>query len=481
MKIKSIIVAIAAMLSLYTVDTAQAAEVTTVSSLEELMPYLKMDNVNVKMAPGTYIFTAKDAQSKIFRTPIEVVEGRLTYAMIPIFGSNSTYDFTDVTIEVETVVFNAYENCEFVELHILGSNNVVKNLKLQDVGSPDDFPQWGCVNVVIDGANNRIDGVEIRSTGSTPYGYGELFGKGGPTTIKHKKHSACLVRGYQNHVKDCKIYHRAYGHCLFMQAADKPLIEGTYIEGTMTTTDKVLEERGSGSKADKINFKTVWGYEVPTGYTIALTEAGIRAYDSGNTIVDGVRITKRGTSNATVRGCTVKHARVGVVISHSKGQNLIEDCTAIGTERGFAVGDGGKILRCRTDVAFGPALVMAYDRTANVTADITIIPYPEGENKYMGNGSGQIALIKGVGHNISIKRDPSLKDSDIDKNLTICVGGDDNTIGARAKVNEYRASDMDIYNETTFPILIDKNGSEIRVKTKGEVVDNGEKNTITKL
>ncbi len=458
---------------------SSANGIVAVNSLEELMPLLKQDNVEVKMAPGVYRVTASDIKSNKYPATSEVEEGIKKRVLILVEGNNSTYDFTGVTVEIETAIFTNLDPKyrEFINLQTLGNHNVIKNLKLVDIGKETDFPNMGCTNIVLDGSFNRIEGVELYSIGSKPYRYGEVFGQGAGPAMPLKKHCGCLVRGYYNHVKSCKIVHHAYGHCLFMQAADHPIIEDCHIESEMTTTDNILLEKGSGSDADKLNFITTWGYKIPTGYTIACSEAGVRAYNAGRTMIDGQRF-RRGTSNATVKGCTIKHARVGVVISHSVGENLIENCTAIGTERGFAVGSGGRIINCRTDVEFGPAMVVAYDSHENITADITIIPYPANEDRFVGNGSKQIALIKGSGHNITFKRDPSLADEGMNREFKIFVGGDDKTIGALAKDENYRAANITINNETLYPILLDDNSSNITGSTKGEVIDQGTSNNI---
>ncbi|MFI3292492.1 MAG: hypothetical protein SNG27_08665 [Rikenellaceae bacterium] len=448
-----------------------ASEVKVVNSLAELLPYLSQSDVNVKLAPGLYRHTLNDARSKPFnKSKIDVTKGKFTYALLLIAGNNSTYDFEGVTIEVETSVFNAYEGSEFVELHTVGSNNVVKGLKLQDVGGLYDFPQWGCVNIVADGANNRIEGVEVRSVGSYPYGYGEVFGKGGPATIRHKKHSACLVRGYANHIKDCKIYHRAYGHCLFMQAADKPFIDGCYIEGEMGSTDAVLRERGSGSAADKINFKTVWGYPVPEGHAIALCEEGIRAYNGGSTIVDGERFS-RGTSNVTIKDCYVKNARAGVTLTHAKGTRYVENTTAVGCNRGFAVGTGGRIVNCFADTKNGPAFGVDYESDRGIVADITILPY-EGEHY---NGSTHMAIIIGQNHKITFKKGDGLRCAE---DLYIHIGGDNKTIGMLKDDNNYKATGINIINETGYTMVLDDNASNISGSTAGKLIDEGVNNSV---
>ncbi len=467
-----IMVALFVAANLCFVSSAGAAEkVVRVKNLVELQPLLKQSNVSVVVAPGVYRVTAADMKST-FTASAEVVESKITRSILLVEGSGSTYDFTGVTIEVETAAFNAYERCMFHHLHILGNNNVVKNLKLVDVGDLQDFPKFGCVNVVVDGSNNRVEGVEVRSVGSYPYGYGELFGKGGPATIRHKKHSAMVVRGYANHIKDCKIYHRAYGHCIMMQAADKPIIEGCYIEGEMSNTDAVLRERGSDSAADKIDFKTVWGYPVPAGHAIALCEEGIRAYNGGETMIDGDRI-KRGASNVTVKNCYIKNTRAGVTLTHAKGERYVENTTAVGCNRGFAVGTGGKIVNCFADTENGPAFGVDYAGDRNIEVDLTILP-----NKHKHyNGSHHAAIIIGSGHKIHLKKGEGHV---AERDLIIHVGGDNQTIGLLAKDENYKAAGITLKNDTDYVVKLDDNSSANTITSMGRVYDSGTGNKIVK-
>ncbi len=375
-------------------------------------------------------------------------------------------------MEFETAAFDVC-SFEMHQLHIVGNNNVVKNLKLVDVGDVHDFPKNGCTNIVLDGANNRIEEVELRSIGSYPFGYGELFGKGGQNTIRHRKHCGVLVRGESNHVLNCTVIHHAYGHCLFMQAANNPTIEGCYIEAMMRTTDDMLLEEGTGSPADKINFKTAFtgNYRVPAGYKLALSEEGIRAYNAGNTIIDGERF-KRGTSNVTVKNCYVKNARAGVTLTHARGFKNVENCTTVGCERGYAVGSGGKIVGCYADAQHGPVFGVDYESDRGIEVDITILPY-EGESY---NGSRHAAIIIGNGHNITFKRGEGLDVTD--QELLINIGGDTRTIGELGAIKSLKASGIKITNETTYPIVMDGVASNISGTTRGSVVDNGIDNSI---
>ncbi len=458
-------------------ESTQERTSVTVSSLKELLPYLKKDNVDLTMTPGLYRITAKDVKNNMYKERVEVYEGRISPVLLLFQGNNSTYNFEGVKIEVESAVVNAYEgkHAGVNEIQIIGNHNTIKNLKIEDVGSEDDFPKYGWVNIVMDGANNLIEGTEVISRGSKPYGYGETFGKGKGYVLKHWKHSSTLVRGDNNHFKNNRIIHHAYGHFLFMQGAYNPTIEGCYIEGKMGTTDAILAEKGTGSEADKIGFKSVWGYTVPAGYTLCLGEDGIRTYTAGVTLIDGKRVSRKTGGKVTVKDCVVKHARGGVAITLGEGERYVENCTVIGCQNGFSVNSGGRIVNCRADAAFGDAFGVNYEHNRNITADITIIPY-EGE-KYSGNGSRQVAFIQGTGHNITLRRGEGLE---IDDELIIAVGGDKRSVGQLEKDENLMATEITLVNETGYRVVVDDNASNNTIISRGEVVDNGTNNKINK-
>lgn len=387
----------------------------SVNSLSELLPYLEQDNVDVKLKPGTYTITAENVSEGTFgKTTFE--KGRITLLLFS--GSNSSYDFTGVTINVETGVFQAL-NKKIYELNVTGNHNVIKNLTLVDVGSVHDAPKVGVINVVMDGANNTMDGLYLSTKGSRPYGYGDLFGKSPSNQIiPYKKHSAFLLRGLENHVKNCSIIHRGFGHSLAMQACVKPTIEGCYIEGEVRTTDDILAEKGTGSAADKVDFMTCFGYKLPAGYMVSLVEAGIRAYNTGNTVIDGVPY-KRGTSDVTVLNCKVKNCRTGVTIAHATGKRYVEGCTAIGCENGFSLASG-TVVDCYADCIYGPVYASTYNSDKNYNADITILP----PSAPYYNGSGTVAYIGGSSHQVTLRS----KETDIPEGLAIKVAGDKGNI-----------------------------------------------------
>ena len=441
------------------------AETVTVSSLKELLPFLSKDRVNVTMKPGTYTVTGEATKAGEFG-----VQGFLeaTKTIFLITGSNSSYDFTNVTIQIETSVCQSLGNNTIHILQIQGNRNTVKNLTLTDVGSVDDAPTHRAANVVMDGASNRIEGLKLTTLGSFPYGYGELFGKGGGSVIKHRKKSSVLVRGDSNVLFGCDIVQHAFGHGIFMQGAVDPTISKCNVTGKMRSTDEMLiEENTAASKAD---FMTTWGYKVPSGHIVSLAEAGVRAYAAGNTYVNG-KAMARSTERPKVINCTVHNMRSGVMLHQAKGEKIIRGCTVTGCSTGFAIGSGD-ISKCSADVQFGPVFVLD-DKQRGVNADITLLPF-DGK---AGNASGQVAVIAGKNHRIFFKgkmRKPKPA-------YTIQVGGDSLRVGQLAEDENYEATGIGISNETGYPVLIEKTAKDCAVKSRGKITDHGRNSTTVQM
>lgn len=442
-----------------------------VNSLAELLPYLDKDNVEVKLVPGNYSITASDVANGLYQQ--ETIIKNTSKVLLLFKGNNSTYDFTGVTINIDTKVFQAYGVIQVYELQIVGNHNVLKNLTMIDDGSVHDNPKRRACNIVMDGAHNRIEGFRVTTKGSYPYGYGDAFGKGGKSVINHHKHSACLIRGESNHLKNSSFIHRSYGHCIFMQASNNALIEGCLVEGEVRKTDDMLAET-SGPAFD-VDFMTVWGYKLPVGYMLSTGEAGIRAYDGGETMIDG-KFYERGTSNPTVLNCTIKYMRTGVTLAHAKGNKYVEGCVAIGCENGFSLGSG-EVVNCSADCSYGPVYASTYERDINYNATITILP---ASNPYY-NGSGTVAYIGGRGHKIILKG----TNEPLEEGLTIKVGGEKNNIrllhGNFPKQNNFKASSFQLINYTNYPVALSYKSSKVKVKSKGIVTDFGLRNKVKKI
>gem|GEM_PF-260985 len=417
---------------------------TTVSSPSALLDYLDDDNVNVKLSPGTYSISAADVKNGTYSNPL------FTFS-----GNNSTYDFTGVTIKFSTDLLQASGRADVYQIQILGNHNVLKNLTMVDVGSKTDRPTWRATNVVMDGSHNRVEGFHMTVKGSWPYGYGDTFGKGAQFVIRHYKHCGLLVRGESNHVKNCTMIHKAYGHGIYMQAANNAIVEGSYVEGEVRTTDDMLAEEGTGSPADKVGFKGLRGRKLQPGYMMSLQEEGIRAYNAGETIIDGKEY-RRGTHNLTVLNNTVKYMRGGVTITHATGKKYVEGCTTIGCERGYAVGSGD-IVNCSGDALYGPVFGVDYRTDNNIAADITVLP-----NDGAYNGTNLLANIIGKDHKITLRS----SESNPSPSFPVSIN---------------QASNIEIHNLTPYPLALGSRSSGTTGESYGTITDNGSGNKVDKI
>lgn len=428
---------------------------TTVNSLNELLPYLSQSNVNIKMTPGKYQINSNNVgKFKLFPNP----------TLLLFSGSNSTYDFTDVVIEIGTIVFQSYGNVDVTEVHITGSNNVLKNLKLEDIG--DFKPSKTALGILMDGSDNRVEGFHQTVRGSYPYGYGDIFGKGSGYVIKHYKHSAILVRGNSNHLKNCTIIHRAYGHGIFCQGSINAKIEGCYVEGELRTTDDVLAEAGTGSAADQKNFMSVWGYIVPPGYMFSKQEDGIRAYNTGLNIETGL---ERNTETMTVIDCTVKNMRSGVTIGFADGEKYVENCTSIGCENAFWIGSNGKIVNSRGDAKYGQLYCNSYQTDKNNIVDLTVL---DNTDSY---GNTIIAYLGGSNQNITFRN----AETNPNQDLKILISGI--RTGLRFQVveptyNDFTSSNIELHNLTRYPAIFHEKSSNCLYESIGKVTDLGKDN-----
>lgn len=435
-------------------------DVIIVNSIKELNAVLFKSDIDVKMTPGIYSIG-----------PDDVTSGLLPNAYIfEITGENCNYDFTDVIFEFDTAIFKSYGNVNVTELRVVGRNNVVKNLTMTDIG--DENPRHTVLGVLLDGLDNRIEGFHMSPRGSFPYGYGDIFGKGAPTVIVHYKHSSILIRGERNHVKNCTIVQKTYGHGIFVQGGIDTLIEGCHLYGDDTrTTDDVLAEAGTGSRADLVDFMTNWGYTLTPGWMFSKQEDGIRAYNTGAHYITGETTQ---TQNMRVIDCTINNFRSGVTIGFCDGIKYVENCVATGTENGFWVGSGGEIVNCSGDAVYGPLYATNYHTDGDSKIDLTII---DSENEVYGDHP--VMYIGGSGHDITLKS----TETNPKENIDILVSGTRLSIRLlEGRDDTYYKQDADnitLKNNTTYPVIINENGSNSTIESCADITDNGSNNTIT--
>ena len=455
------------------------ANTIVVNSLTELKPYLEQSNVNVKLAPGEYVVTADDVSSgKIGKYWQGQKYLKKTFNVLLFEGDSSTYDFTGVTLFIKTQTAQSVGKVDFHEVRTIGSHNVILNLTVVDDGSVYDQPAHRATNVIMDGANNRLEGCHFTVKGSFPYGYGDIFGKGGKNIISHHKRSACLVRGNSNHLKNCTFICRSFGHGIFMQGANDPLIEGCYVEGEIRSTAEVLAEKGTGSPADKVDFETIFGFNLKDrkgNFYFSCQEDGIRSYNAGETIVDGVEY-KRGVRNVTVINCKVVKMRSGVTIGWAAGPKYVENCTALACETGYWVGSDARVVNCKGDASVGALLSEDLPRS-NSTIELTLL------DNFVTPLDGEVTDLyyAGSGHQVTL-HDSTTYNNDI----TIVIGGERLAHrflpDADNKPLHFNARNITFINNSAYPIVVGDKAEDVDITTCGteaSVTDKGIRTSVT--
>lgn len=429
--------------------------------------YSGASNHDVTMSPGTYRITPADVTSGLF--PVAPL---LTFS-----GTNSTYDFTGVTFEIETEVFQSFGGVDVKEFAVMGDDLVFKNLTMTDIGNAR--PSKTALGLLLDGSRNRVEGFNLTIRGSQPYGYGDIFGKGSGYVIKHYKHSAILVRGVDNHLKNCKVFHRAYGHGIFCQGSQNAIIEGCYVEGEVRSSDDVLAEAGSGSRADNVGFVTNWGedengengYVLQPGWMFSCQEDGIRAYNTGPGL-EGTNTVN--TRDMNVIDCTVKNMRSGVTIGFCDNIKQVENCVVIGVENGYWVGTYGEIIESAGNAQFGPLLVNNYQNNRDSIVDLTVL---DNTGRY---GNEILAYTGGTRHNLTFRS----RDEYVDPNLRIMIAG--LREGIRYHIinptyNDFSTSDVELYNYTQYPVEMNTKSDGTSGQTGGTVTDSGTGNSLAPI
>lgn len=437
-----------------------------IDSLSELKDYLNQSDQCVQMAPGTYTFDSSNTGTdQLFSDP----------SILKFTGENNTFIFDNVTFRFQTENMRAFGRADVRNFHVFGRNNSFRNLTMQDIG--DTAPSFRAQAMLLDGVNNTVDGFDISTRGSFPYGYGDIFGKGGGSVIGHTKHSGILIVGESITLKNTKLLMRSYGHGIFMQGAINTVIDGCYVEGELSTVNTVLAEEGTGSPADNVDFLTVWGFnlkDLGRNYRFSLQEDGIRAYPAGNP--EGFE--GRRTGDITVLNTTVKFMRSGVGVGlATSGTHYVENVTSLGNESGFWLGGNGLIVNSRGDTSVGP-LITEDIRRSNTVGEITILDHAVSK---IGNTPS--FYIAGTGHDYTIHDGTS----SVLSGITIQVGG--TRYGHRwydgsddQPLPNFAADQIHIENNTPYGLSLNDNSSNTTGTTCGPIRSNtGTNNNVSRV
>ncbi len=442
---------------------------TVISSMAELQDYAERSGNRVKMQPGVYqlaeLLTAEhlDVLRKRFAADAERRGTKKREAHLFGFsGNNNHFDLTGVTIEVDTKFLTAFKGARISEFLISGNRVTLEGLTVKDIG---DHPTVrGGTTMTVHGDVVTLKEVVLHVRGSSPYGYGDLMGKGDKAVLKGRKHSGLLVCGRKTKVLGCKVFTRAFGHAFFVQGGTDILFKDCYAEGELRPTDDMLAET-SGPVFDA-GFKTIYKPNViQRGYMKSLNECGFRSYGKGGP-------TGRVTGKVTVENCVAKGMRVGFAFSLVKGAPaLIQNCEAIECERGYYL-RGAVVENSRGDAKYGPLMYLVGDASERCVVDLTLTPAVSDKKVHA------LATICGEGHQVRIKRGDKRRS----KPLPIMIGFRPPPAGEiSAPIGEAEAKKIRLENTTGMPILFGPKSRESRVSTNGAVTkDKGKNNKVSK-
>ena len=371
------------------------------SSLDELQTCVSMDGADVTLAPGEY-WLEGDGTNPTF---------------LDFSGSNSTIDLTGAEIKLDTRDLAGYGNSQGVRpIQVTGSNNFITGLDFKgyDVDLDTDptarrFADRSAVYLQVTGSNNELLDTTLLVRGSSPYGYGDVFGKGarfpesglpvedgGFAFLSHNKTSSFLITGGAANtvVDNLDLTSHAYGHGFFVQGgATNTTIRNSEITGQLVSSNDAIahpEYQEYAAGADGIlgtadDGGTRSGTPLPPDIFLSAQEDGIRMYT--------------GTSGLTVQDTVVRNFRSGVSSTFAGGTITIDGAEVYGTENGFVVGSNTTITNSKADIVNGPAIYTQYNNEANSTIDIEIVgDQPVGED-------WAVAYLNGSNFDVTIRSD----------------------------------------------------------------------------
>lgn len=441
------------------ISNAINAEEIKIRSLQELATYAAESGNTIIMVPGVYQMEDYLTAGVIRNTKPDGI-GR--YAMIEFSGNNNVFDLTGVTIEVNTKLLSVFE-ARVSEFYVSGKNVHIKGLTVTDIGNHPTFKGGHSFTIAGDGA--IIEKVTLNISGSSPYGYGDLLGKGGGALVPLKKHSGMCIEGLNDTIVDCSIYSKAFGHLFFVQGGRNVLFENCYAEGVTRTTDDMLAE--VSGPAYEVHFAAVYqNYEgkrkITPGYTKSLNECGFRMYGKGG--VKGIK-----TGAVTAVNCKAKNTRIGFAFGKITDDVLIKDSEAIGCEVGFNL-TGVKVENSRGDVVNGPLLHV----NKGLASDIEMELLPT-ESKTTVHA---LACIAGNNHNITLTKYRNMARRQIHP---IKIGSTrPSANNGFSPLGTTPTSGVVLTNLTGMPVELNSVSSLCKVNTNGEFTDKGIDNEIVK-
>lgn len=420
-----------------------------IDNLADLKLYAAKDNVNVRLERGNY--QIDDAESIRF---------------LQFTGNNSHFNLKDVRFMVDTKLFSRTDlkesndgNSMYCAIEISGNNVTVEGLYIETYGDkPGRQSKNKIFNII--GEDVTLKNVELRTAGSSPWGYGSLYGLGGGDV---RKMNGIRVGYPAKNVKliGCKVHARAMGHSIFLQGAENTLIEDCHIDGLLRTTDAILAETSGygfdrdffAGKGDYVEGTTIGkDAKILPGEIISLSEDGIRMYPEYK---------GHPTKNTTIKNCTVFRMRRGICTGLSaSGDKVIgcevRECVAAG----FNVGNNDTLVNCSADAKYSEALSLPYKNAKNANVELNIL------DSRGGMSNNLLAVINGTGNKVVLK---TSNHSFVPEFLRIELSSNNGyAFYQRSKVG---ATDIQLDNKTQAKVVLLPGTENPQIESEGEVLD----------
>lgn len=418
-----------------------------VDSLDALRGYVRQDGVKVRLQPGTY--TLDRASARHF---------------IEISAADSRWDLRGVKLRIDTRLFRQFgagrdPRYPFYCVFSLTGNRIeFTGLTTENFG---DQPGLQGKNKIfsITGSDVVLRDVDITTSGSSPWGYGSLFGiAGGDVRKMNGIRIGWPAKNVQ--VLDCRVHMRAMGHALFVQGAANTVIRNCHVDGLLRPTNEILAET-AGYAFDR-QFRTR-GHDYSEGVTlgadgrivpdemIALSEDGIRLYPEGGA--------GRPTGPTTIENCTVVRMRRGICTGLGRAADRIVNCQVREcVAAGFNLGSGDVVKRCRADAKYAEALCLPYLASRGAQVDLEIL------DSRGGLANDLLAVINGHEHHVRLHTaDPDRIPASFVVELATHRGY------AFYQGRDPIAQSIHLDNTTRATIVLGPGASENEVTTSGEV------------
>jgi hypothetical protein len=430
-----------------------------IESLAELRAWAHVDGARVRLRPGVYR-----------------LDRALYHHFVEFTANNAVFDLTDVRIQADTTLFSRFGEIPgnggfYCVFDVTGDRLTIEGAFLETYGNQPGLQSRNKI-INIAGVGVTLRNVTVRAEGSAPWGYGSLFGIGGGPV---RKMNGIRIGAPAQDVRliGCIVHMRAMGHGIFVQGADRTVIEDCHVDGLLRPTNDILAEtagfafeQGFRIRGNGEGVKPAEDGAIPRDDMVSLSEDGIRLYPHG-----GDRVP---TGETKIVRCTVTRMRRGICTGLGPAADEVVDCTVTDCiAAGFNVGTGDVLRNCGADAKFAEALSLPYNDSTGARVELGIL------DSRGGLRNDLLAKINGVGHDVTLH---VTRPEWIPGHLRIELASNDGYLGRNAGYGtdwpEGTAAQIALANHTPARVVIPPNVTHSRIISAGPVENGNATNLV---